>query len=99
MTDDKDKLRDEVAILRHMREKRFCALEARCHNLELELEKLQRYIINLNGIIFDSRAEQYNAKTGMREVPTVLPTKEERVCVDRNETYRRSTGTARNGSS
>lgn len=99
MTDDKDKLRDEVAILRHKREQRFQSLESRCHNLELALEKTQRHIILLNGILFDLLQERAYAKASLCEVPEILSAKEERVRMDRNETLRWRTGTARNGSS
>lgn len=87
-------------------EGRLRRIESQLANALAELDRVQALVTRLSDRVHYLIEERQNriqeradAKTGMREVPEVLPTKEERVRVDRNETPRWSTGTARNGSS
>ena len=85
--------------LRRRREEWEHLVERRLNVLERCTEKLINQMERVASMLADLQLERANAKTSMREVPEVLPAKEERVCVDRDEAHRWSTGTARNGSS
>lgn len=67
---------------------RIRALEARCCNLDTQVEKLTRVLNKMIDEIFDLRMGAKHAKACMREMSTVLSAEEERIRLDRNETNR-----------
>ena len=85
--------------LRRKREAWEHEMERKVSVLQQQLAETTRLLNRFTAVVADIRLEMNDAKTSVREVSTVLSAKEERLCVDRDEAHRWSTGTARNGSS
>jgi len=86
-------------IKQNMQNIRIREVEARMANMEQRMATLANSMVKITEQLFDLRMGAKHAEACMREVSTVLSAEEERVRMDRNETARRCTGTARNGSS